>query len=210
MRPASAATGTPLACAFSTSQLGGRAERGGDQPHAVARRTRRSAAPCAWGRCAGRPCRALRDRRRARAASAARRSDRAARRSTRGARRASSSRRLPGSTPPLSEPTYLRGISRSTPKGRPFICSRIHSRSTSSCSGECATAPSTPSPPALVTAATTSRQCVNAKIGKSMPTSSLTRVRISAQSDLSLSCVRSYTSNGSLNVAPKQMSPSPR
>src|SRR3954452_9842750 len=43
----------------------------------------------------------------------------------------------------------------------------------SSCSGVCATAPRTPSPPALVTAATTSRQWLKAKIGTSMPTRSV-------------------------------------
>src|SRR5207249_9417144 len=49
------------------------------------------------------------------------------------------------------------------------VCSRIQVRSTSSCSGVWATAPSTPRPPALVTAAATSRQCVKAKMGKSIP-----------------------------------------
>ena len=41
--------------------------------------------------------------------------------------------------------------------------------SISSCSGENARAPSTPIPPARLTAAATSRQWVNAKIGNSMP-----------------------------------------
>src|SRR5688572_11352980 len=41
-----------------------------------------------------------------------------------------------------------------------------------------ATAPSTPHPPALVTAATTSRQCEKAKIGRSMPTRSVALVRM--------------------------------
>jgi hypothetical protein len=82
--------------------------------------------------------------------------------------------------PPSSEPTYLRGMRRSTPNGFPFVCSRIQARSTSSASGVCATAPSTPMPPALVTAATTSRQWVNAKMGKSMPTSSVSAVRMAA------------------------------
>jgi hypothetical protein len=36
-------------------------------------------------------------------------------------------------------------------------------------SGECAVAPSTPNPPARLTAATTSRQWLNAKSGNSMP-----------------------------------------
>ena len=46
----------------------------------------------------------------------------------------------------------------------------------SSCSGEWATAPSTPNPPALVTAATTSRQWLKARIGNSTPSISLTLV----------------------------------
>src|ERR1700760_1385449 len=45
----------------------------------------------------------------------------------------------------------------------------IQFSSISSCSGVKPTAPSTPNPPALLTATTTSRQCVNAKIGNSMP-----------------------------------------
>src|SRR5436305_1947218 len=48
----------------------------------------------------------------------------------------------------------------------------------SSVSGECATAPSTPSPPAFDTAATTSRQWLKARIGNSMPRRSQTGVRI--------------------------------
>src|SRR3954465_12869884 len=47
----------------------------------------------------------------------------------------------------------------------------------SSCSGLCATAPRTPHPPELVTAATTSRQWLKPKIGTSMPTSSDAEVR---------------------------------
>ena len=47
--------------------------------------------------------------------------------------------------------------------------SSIHLSSISSCSAEKPTAPSTPKPPALLTATTTSRQCVKAKIGNSMP-----------------------------------------
>src|SRR5512140_1200981 len=47
--------------------------------------------------------------------------------------------------------------------------SSIHFSSTSSCSGVKPTAPSTPKPPALLTATTTSRQWVKAKIGNSMP-----------------------------------------
>ena len=78
--------------------------------------------------------------------------------------------------PPLSEPAYLAGTMRSTPYGRPPTSSSIHFRSISSCSGVCATAPSTPMPPALVTAATTSRQWVKARIGTSMPNISVMAV----------------------------------
>src|SRR6187200_3243750 len=52
------------------------------------------------------------------------------------------------------------------------MCSSIQLSSTSSCSGVKPTAPSTPKPPALLTATTTSRQWVKAKIGNSMPSSS--------------------------------------
>src|ERR1700742_1641363 len=52
------------------------------------------------------------------------------------------------------------------------MCSSIHFSSISSCSGGYPTAPSTPNPPALLTATTTSRQWVNAKIGNSMLSSS--------------------------------------
>src|SRR4051812_11037278 len=45
-------------------------------------------------------------------------------------------------------------------------------------SGEWATAPSTPSPPAFDTAATTSRQWLKARIGNSMPRRSQTGVRM--------------------------------
>src|SRR3954471_14894127 len=48
----------------------------------------------------------------------------------------------------------------------------------SSVSGEWATAPRTPSPPAFDTAATTSRQWLKARIGNSMPRRSQTGVRI--------------------------------
>src|SRR6188768_2985710 len=47
--------------------------------------------------------------------------------------------------------------------------SSIQANSISSCSGVKPTAPSTPNPPARLTAATTSRQWVKAKIGNSMP-----------------------------------------
>src|SRR3954453_21781911 len=49
------------------------------------------------------------------------------------------------------------------------MCSSVQFSSTSSCSGVKPTAPSTPKPPALLTATTTSRQWVKAKIGNSMP-----------------------------------------
>src|SRR3982750_3236074 len=49
------------------------------------------------------------------------------------------------------------------------MCSSIQLSSISSCSGLKPTAPSTPKPPALLTATTTSRQWVKAKIGNSIP-----------------------------------------
>ena len=52
------------------------------------------------------------------------------------------------------------------------MCSSIHFSSISSSSGVKPTAPSTPNPPALLTATTTSRQWVKAKMGNSMPSSS--------------------------------------
>src|SRR5882672_1428123 len=58
------------------------------------------------------------------------------------------------------------------------MCSSIHCSSISSCSGLKPTAPSTPNPPAFATATTTSRQCVKAKIGNSMPRSSQIGVRM--------------------------------
>ncbi len=58
------------------------------------------------------------------------------------------------------------------------MCSSIQFSSISSCSGENPTAPSTPKPPALETATTTSRQWVKAKIGNSMPSSSQMGVRM--------------------------------
>src|SRR3954452_12784123 len=59
------------------------------------------------------------------------------------------------------------------------MCSSIQLSSISSCSGLNPTAPSTPKPPALLTATTTSRQWGNAKIGNSMPRSSQTAVCMS-------------------------------
>src|SRR5579864_5155409 len=60
------------------------------------------------------------------------------------------------------------------------MCSSIQSSSISSCSGLNPTAPSTPRPPALLTAATTSRQWVKAKIGYSIPNTSHSGVCIDA------------------------------
>src|SRR6266498_3021312 len=60
----------------------------------------------------------------------------------------------------------------SVPYGLPSTCSSIQLSSMSSSSGVYASAPSTPKPPARLTAATTSRQCENAKIGNSIPSSS--------------------------------------
>src|SRR5690606_23104690 len=57
-------------------------------------------------------------------------------------------------------------------------CSSSQASSTSSCSGLKPTAPRTPIPPALVTAATTSRQWLKAKIGNSIPSWSQIGVRI--------------------------------
>src|SRR5947209_1145952 len=57
--------------------------------------------------------------------------------------------------------------------------SSIHLSSIASCSGVKPTAPSTPKPPALLTATTTSRQWVKAKMGRSMPRSSQSGVRMS-------------------------------
>src|SRR3984893_4864977 len=60
----------------------------------------------------------------------------------------------------------------SVPYGLPSTCSSIQLSSMSSSSGVYASRPSTPQPPARLTAATTSRQCENAKIGNSIPRSS--------------------------------------
>src|SRR4051794_41162021 len=68
-------------------------------------------------------------------------------------------------------------MTRSTPYGLPSMLSSIHLSSISSSSGVNARAPSTPSPPARLTAATTSRQWENAKIGNSIPNFSQTGVR---------------------------------
>src|SRR5829696_6085045 len=76
-------------------------------------------------------------------------------------------------------PSYLPGMTMSTPYGWSPTCSSIQSSSTASCSGVNPTAPRTPKPPALETAATTSRQWVKAKIGNSMPSSSQIGVRMS-------------------------------
>src|SRR3954471_11682901 len=68
-------------------------------------------------------------------------------------------------------------MTRSTPYGLPSQWSSIHASSISSSSGVNASAPSTPKPPARLTAATTSRQCENAKMGNSIPNMSQTGVR---------------------------------
>src|ERR1700730_4809278 len=66
-------------------------------------------------------------------------------------------------------PSNLAGTMRSRPYDLPPTWSSIHDNSWSSSCGGNAVAPSTPNPPALVTAATTSRQWLNAKSGKSIP-----------------------------------------
>src|SRR6476659_652809 len=66
-------------------------------------------------------------------------------------------------------PSNLAGTIKSRPYGLPPTWSSIHDSSWSSCCGVNAVAPSTPNPPALVTAATTSRQWLKAKSGKSIP-----------------------------------------
>ena len=108
---------------------------------------------------------------------ARRRSGSAAHRRTRDALRAAgpACRAL---IPPSSAPTYLGGNSsrhrtacrRSAPRSRSARCPAAL--------GLCATAPRTPKPPALVTAATTSRQWLKAQIGNSTPSISATLVRI--------------------------------
>src|SRR4051794_7960901 len=75
-------------------------------------------------------------------------------------------------------------MTRSTPYGLPSMWSSIHFSSISSSSGVNASAPSTPNPPARLTAATTSRQCEKAKIGNSIPNLSQTGVRNSLSSDI--------------------------
>src|SRR4051812_47661108 len=64
----------------------------------------------------------------------------------------------------------------STPKGLSPTSSLIHLRSMSSWSGVALEAPRMPMPPALDTAATTSRQWVKARMGNSIPRSSQTRL----------------------------------
>src|SRR3954466_8397115 len=68
-------------------------------------------------------------------------------------------------------------MTRSTPYGLPSQGSSIQLSSTSSSAGVNASAPSTPKPPARLTAAMTSRQCENAKIGNSMSSLSAIGVR---------------------------------
>src|ERR1700737_2487543 len=64
------------------------------------------------------------------------------------------------------------------------MCSSIQLSSISSWSGLNASAPRTPKPPALLTAATTSRQCENANSGNSMPSRSQIGVRMGAPSSV--------------------------
>src|SRR4029079_18394269 len=66
-------------------------------------------------------------------------------------------------------PSNFAGTIRSRPYGFPPTWSSIHDSSWSSCCGVNAVAPSTPNPPALVTAATTSRQWLKANSAKSIP-----------------------------------------
>ena len=77
--------------------------------------------------------------------------------------------------------SYFAGRSRSTPYGLPLTCSSIQARSISSVRGLWPVAPRTPKPPALVTAATTSRQWLKAKIGNSIPSRSQTSVRMNTR-----------------------------
>src|SRR5690606_4418683 len=60
------------------------------------------------------------------------------------------------------------GITRSIAYGL-SVCASIHASSSRSCSGVKCNAPNTPRPPALLTAATTSRQCEKASSGNSIP-----------------------------------------
>ena len=94
------------------------------------------------------------------------------------------------SSPPSSTPTYFAGTRTSTPYGRSPTSFSIQSSSMSSCSGVKATAPSTPMPPALLTAATTSRQWLKARIGNSMPRRSQTGVRMDPSLVLRLPALR--------------------
>src|SRR5918995_924817 len=68
------------------------------------------------------------------------------------------------------------GKTRSTPKGLSPTSFSIHSIDISSSSGVIQAAPSTPTPPAFVTAAITSRQCENAKMGSSAPSAATAAV----------------------------------
>ena len=70
------------------------------------------------------------------------------------------------------------GTSRSTPKGSSPDLLLDPGEVDVELLGGVATAPSTPKPPALVTAATTSRQWLKARIGNSIPNSSHTLVRM--------------------------------
>ena len=83
-------------------------------------------------------------------------------------------------------PSYLPGMTMSTPYGRSPTCSSSHELDLES-SALKPTAPRTPSPPALDTAAATSRQWVKAKIGNSMPRRSQSSL---CRGDLLMGCRR--------------------
>src|SRR6266498_2039752 len=83
----------------------------------------------------------------------------------------------------------------SVPYGLPSTCPSIQLSSMSSSSGVYASAPSTPKPPARLTAATTSRQCENAKIGNSIPRSSA--IGVFMRNDRTGLCLTRSTIRGS-------------
>src|SRR5262249_28455539 len=79
--------------------------------------------------------------------------------------------RLPG-----SPAANFSGMSRSTPYGRPPVCSSIQVSWASSSSGLYPDAASTPSPPALQTAATTPGDLLNPAIGSCTPSRAVNAV----------------------------------
>ena len=164
-------------CARSIRCGGRRAERVGDERGSGGRSATSSSGAVPP---AGEPHAPSRDRRRRGRVGefGARRSGRGCRRRTPGARRGAAPVAAVGrvEAAPVG-PDVLRGqrAGRRRTAGRRSRSS-IQARSISSCSGLWATAPSTPKPPALVTAATTSRQWLKAKIGNSIPRRSQTSV----------------------------------